>query len=58
MKKEINIREEAKQEAIKWQTKISNCDISYEELFVKQDYFIELAEKFDLTEEFKENGII
>ena len=50
--------EQARQEAIEWQDRIANCNISFEELFVAQNYFIELAEQFDLVEEFKENGII
>ena len=56
--KYIKTREQARQEVIKWQAKISNCNISFEELFIAQNYFIELGEKFNLTEEFQENGII
>ena len=40
----IKTKEEARQEAIEWQWKISNCDISFEELFIAQNYFIELGE--------------
>lgn len=51
-------KQEARQEVIDWQAKNANRNISYEELSIIQDYFIELGKRFNLTEEFKENGII
>lgn len=51
-------KQEARQEVIDWQAKNANRNISFEELFIAQDYFIKLGEKFNLLEEFKENGII
>jgi hypothetical protein len=50
--------EEARQQAIGWQHGLSEQSISYGELAEWQSYFETLAEKFDLTDEFKENGII
>lgn len=50
--------EEARQYAIDWQTWQSEQSLSYGELDEWQAVFNELAVKFDLTEEFKENGII
>ena len=58
--RDIKTKGEAQQYAIEWQSWQSEqnlcCDItaSAEWWF----YFSELAKKFDLTEEFKENGII
>ena len=57
-KNKINTKEEARDKAIAWQHWQSDQDLSYQEVADWQDYFFELAEKFDLTEEFKENGII
>ena len=54
----INTRHEAEQYAIDWQNWQSNQDLSYAELADWGDRFRELAEEFDLSDEFKENGII
>lgn len=54
----IKTKEEARQIAIDWQNTISNKSISYAELARRQKYFRFIAEKFNLTEEFKENGIL
>lgn len=51
-------REEARQYAIDWQTWAGDQNLSYGELSEWGAIFSELAEKFDLIEEFKENGII
>jgi hypothetical protein len=51
-------QEEARQYAIDWQQWASEQSLSYLELAKWGDQFTELAEKFDLTDEFKENGII
>lgn len=50
--------EEARQYAIDWQNWQVDQNLSYGELAEWQAIFTELGEKFDLTEEFKENGII
>jgi hypothetical protein len=50
--------EEARDYAIDWQAWMSNQNLSYGEIAEWQMIFRELAERFDLEEEFKENGII
>lgn len=55
---EIKTTEEATQYAIDWQKWSSEQSLSFGELAEWQDYFTSLAWRFDLTEEFKENGII
>lgn len=54
----ITTADEARQYAIEWQASQSKGNISYSELAEWQAIFETLADKFDLTEEFKENGII
>jgi hypothetical protein len=61
----INTQEEARQYAIDWQNWVSeqntteNPQSLYQsELVEWQEIFSELGERFDLTEEFQENGII
>ncbi len=54
----IKTAEEARQEAISWQHWFSETSLSYSELSEWQNYFLKLAKKFNLTEEFAENGII
>lgn len=49
--------EEARQQAIEWQHWQSDQNLSWGESSEWSCYFEELAKKFDLTEEFKENGI-
>ena len=49
---------EARQYAIDWQNWVSTQSLSYGELSEWFSIFVELAQKFNLTEEFKENGII
>jgi len=51
-------KEEAIQYAIDWQQWASEQNLSYGELVEWQCHFEEIAKKFDLTEEFKENAII
>lgn len=51
-------REEARQYAIDWQTWASEQNLSYGELAEWSAHFREIAECFDLVEEFEENGII
>lgn len=55
---QVNTREQARQKAIDWQHWQSNRALSYLELAKWQAYFEELAKKFRLKTEFKENGII
>jgi hypothetical protein len=52
--------EEARQQAIDWQQWASgeHLQLSYEELATFAEHFTKLANKFNLTEEFRENGII
>ena len=56
--KKINTREEARQFAIDWQKWSSEQALSYSELAEWGDIFEKLAVKYNLAEEFKENGII
>ena len=56
--KHITTQEEARQFAIDWQNWASGESLDYMTLGKWQTIFIDLAEEFDLTEEFKENGII
>lgn len=57
LKKNIKTKEEAQQEAIKYQSWCSESNLSYSELSEYQKYFEKLGKKFGLTDEFKENGI-
>ena len=56
-RKIIKTKEEARQYAIDWQSGISEVSLSYGELAEWGEVFTELGKKFDLTEEFRENGI-
>ena len=51
-------QDEARQYAIDWQKWASEQSLSYGEVAEYHGVFLALAEKFDLVEEFKENGII
>ena len=55
---QVKTEEDARDLAIGYQEWASNQALSYEELFAWTSYFEELGEKFNLTAEFKENGII
>ena len=44
--------------AIDWQRSWQENSYSYSEVAEAQAYFTELANKFNLTDEFRENGII
>lgn len=55
---QIKTEEEARQQAIDWQNWASEQNLSYGEIAEWQGYFTTLADKFDLREEFEENGII
>jgi len=54
----IETQDQAREFAIDWQTWQAEQSMSYGELAEWGAFFEELAERFDLTEEFKENGII
>lgn len=56
--KEIKTAEQATQYAIDWQQWQAQQNLSYSELAEWQEYFTELAERFDLVDVFTENGII
>ena len=55
---QITTEDEARQTAIDWQIWSGEESMSYGELAYWQSYFTELAEKFNLTDEFRENGVI
>lgn len=54
----IDNAEEARDFAIEWQGWASDRDLSYGELVDYADYFERLGKRFNLTDEFKENGIL
>lgn len=51
-------RDEAREQAIDWQAWQSEESLSYGELLAWQEHFESVARDYDLTEEFKENGIL
>lgn len=55
---DIKTKKEAQQIAMDYQHWSSCQDLSYLEVSQWSEYFEVLAEKFNLEEEFKENGII
>ena len=54
----VKTKEDARQRAIDWQSWQSTQSLSYAELVDWNTYFENLADKFGLLEEFKENGIL
>jgi hypothetical protein len=54
----IKSEDQARQTAIDWQQWASEQSLSYSELADWSGFFRTLARKFNLTDEFKENGII
>lgn len=54
----IKTKAQARQYAIDFQHWASNKNLSYGELLHFQNKLSKMAEKFDLVEEFQENGII
>ena len=54
----INTKKEARHFAQEWQSWQSRRNMSYAEIIKWSTYFAILAKKFDLTNEFIENGII
>ncbi len=57
-KRNITTQDEARQYAIEWQNWQSEHVLSFGEAAEWADIFLGLANRFDLTEEFNENGII
>lgn len=55
---QINTPEEARQYAIDWQNWASEKSFYISELYEWQQVLTQLATRFNLTEEFQENGII
>lgn len=54
----ITSADEARSIAIEWQQWQSERNLSLGDLVYWQQYFVKLAKKFNLTEEFRENSII
>lgn len=54
----IKTKEHARQYGIDFQSWASDKDLSYDELIHFKNKLSKIAEKFDLVEEFQENGII
>jgi hypothetical protein len=57
-KQQPKTQDEARQYAIGWQQWVSEQSLTYGELAEWQEHFRAIAIKFDLLEEFNENGII
>ena len=51
-------KSEARDEAIAWQLKSSNENISTNEIIENNEHFTKLGKRYGLLKEFKENGII
>ena len=51
-------KEEARNEAIEWQSHLPEHNYSMEELGKFHEHFTELGRRFGLLQEFRENGII
>lgn len=51
-------REEAREQAIDFMNWQSAESMSYEEILEWQNYFYHIAKKYDLEDEFYENGVI
>lgn len=54
----VQSAEEARELAIDWQNWQAEQSLSMGDLAEFASYFTELAERYDLTDEFRENGII
>jgi len=54
----IKTKAEARSKAIDWQHWVSEQNLSYSELAEWTAYFIDIAKRFNLVGEFKENGLI
>tara|TARA_R100000656_G_C3923687_1_gene123371 strand:+ start:575 stop:754 length:180 start_codon:yes stop_codon:yes gene_type:complete len=56
--KQPRTKEQARDQAIKTQHKISESNFSLNEILEISDHFIKTGKEFGLSDEFKENGII
>lgn len=54
----IETREQAIDAAVEWQSWMAERSLSMSEVIEWQGHFEALAAKFDLTDEFRENGVI
>lgn len=54
----VKSADEARQLAMRWQSKLPDTTMSWGEVAEWGLYFTELGERFNLMEEFKENGIL
>lgn len=54
----MKTKEDVRKLAISWQNYQSDKDLSYYEMSLWGEVFQILGERFDLLEEFKDNGII
>jgi len=50
-------KEQARDQAINFSLKFNNKQFSYSELIIISQHFEKTGKKFDLLDEFKENGI-
>jgi len=50
-------KEKARQEAIDWQIRFADEDVSYIDLMEAQDRFRSIGKRYGLLGEFRENGI-
>ena len=57
-KRNITTKEQAREYAIDWQNWASEQNLSYDEIIAWQCHFGAIASRYNLIEEFKENGII
>lgn len=55
---DIKTQDEARQYAVEWQSWAGDQNLSYSDLLDWSLIFMDLGKNFNLTEEFKENGII
>lgn len=58
MNKYQKAKESARNKAVEWQSGFCDHSYSYSELAYWQDYFSDLAKRYGLMKEFRENGII
>jgi hypothetical protein len=54
----IKTKEQARTKAIDWQRWMTKQSLSYGEMAQWQGYFEKLAKRFNLLNEFRENGIL
>lgn len=54
----IKNKEQARSYAVNFQNWVSTQSLSYSELFIYQNFLINIGKKYNLLREFKENGLI